>query len=128
MQRRVFIQMSACTAAALALQFTNGCTRKSIDIEAQPLFFLLIVDVKTIMETGQAYRRVNLREDDKNKLKELLLANNGLSVSASDEAIRAMLDNKVKNDFKTGKIAVVNGWILSLTEARQCALFSILRS
>jgi hypothetical protein len=39
-----------------------------------------------------------------------------------------MLENKVENDFKTGKIAVIKGWVLSLTEARQCALFSILQS
>jgi hypothetical protein len=128
MQRRVFIQMSAYTAAALALPFANGCTRNSIDIEAQPLFFSHLVDAKTIMETGLAYRKANLREDDKNKLEELLLANSALPASANDIAIRSMLDNKVNIDFKTGKIAVVNGWVLSLTEARQCALFSILRS
>jgi hypothetical protein len=128
MRRRVFIQMSAYTAAALALPFTNGCTLNSIDIDAQPLFFSHLVDAKTIMETGQAYRKANEKEDDKNELKALLFANTHLSASANDEAIRSMLDNKVKYDFVTGKIAVVNGWVLSLTEARQCALFSILRS
>jgi len=31
----------------------------------------------------------------------------------------------VKQDFGNGKIAVVDGWILSVTEARQCALYSL---
>ena len=28
------------------------------------------------------------------------------------------------NDFESGNTVIVNGWILSLTEARQCALYS----
>ncbi len=128
MQRRVFIQLSAYTAAALALPFTNGCTTKSIDAEAQPLFFSHLVDAKTIAEAGRAYRRANQKEDDENKLRALLLGTSGLPASSDDKTIRTMLDSKVNIDFKTGKVTMVNGWVLSLTEARQCALFSILQS
>jgi hypothetical protein len=128
MQRRVFIQMSAYTAAVLALPFTNGCAAKPIDAEAQPLFFSHLVDAKTITETGRAYRKANKNEDDENKLKALLLATSGLSASSDDKTIRTMLDFRVNSDFKTGKVTMVNGWVLSLTEARQCALFSILQS
>jgi nitrogen fixation protein len=120
--------MSAYTAAALTLPFAAGCTRKAIDIEAQPFFFSHLVDAGTIMETGHAYRMKNQREDDENRLKELLLSNSALSDDNDSKAIRIMLVQKVNNDFKTGRIAVVNGWILALTEARQCALFSILQS
>jgi len=128
MQRRVFIQMSAYTAAALALPFTNGCAAKSMDAEAQPLFFSHLVDAKTIVEAGRAYRKANQNEDDKNALKSLLLAGSVSSAAGDDKAIRAMLDSRVNSDFKTGKVTMVNGWVLSLTEARQCALFSILQS
>jgi hypothetical protein len=120
--------MSAYTAAALALPFTNGCATKPIDIEAQPLFFSHLVDAKTIMDAGRAYRKANQKEDDENKLKALLLATNGLSASSDDKTIRTMLDSNVNNDFKAGKVTMVNGWVLSLTEARQCSLFSILQS
>jgi hypothetical protein len=128
MQRRHFIHLSAYAAAALTLPFAAGCNHQQIDIEAQPLFFSHLADVKTIMETGAAYRKTHPAEDNKNKLAELLLANNPLTASADNKAIQLMLDNKVKNDFKTGKIDVVNGWVLSVTEARQCALFSIMHS
>ncbi len=128
MQRRIFIQLSAYTAAALALPFTNGCAAKPMDAEAQPLFFSHLVDAKTITEAGMAYRKANKKEDDENKLKALLLATNGLSASSDDKTIRAILDTRVGNDFKTGKVAMINGWVLSITEARQCALFSILQS
>ena len=32
----------------------------------------------------------------------------------------------VRRDFETGRTVLVNGWVLSVTEARQCALFSLL--
>jgi len=128
MQRRVFIQLSAYTAAVLALPFTNGCAAKPMDAEAQPLFFSHLVDAKTIVEAGRAYRKANQKEDDENKLKALLSAASGLSASNHDSAIRTMLDFRVSDDFKTGKVTMVNGWVLSITEARQCALFSILQS
>jgi len=99
-----------------------------MDAEAQPLFFSHLVDAKTITEAGKAYRTANPKEDDKNALKTLLLTTNGLSPSSDDKAIRTMLDSSVNNDFKTGKVTTVNGWVLSLTEARQCALFSTLQS
>jgi hypothetical protein len=125
MQRRNFIHLSAYTAIALSLPFTGGCGYRRIDIESQPLFFSHITDAATIIATGMAYRKANKSEDDKTKLAALLLANNP---DADNGAIRQMLDIKVKDDFKAGKIAVVKGWVLSVTEARQCALFSILQS
>ena len=101
--------MSAYTAAALALPSMTGCSAKPIDIAAQPFFFSHIVDAKTIMQAGQAYRKTNKSEDDKNKLKDLLLANSVLPAKPDDKVISGMLANKVNNDFKTGKIAVING-------------------
>jgi hypothetical protein len=121
MQRRYFVNLAAYTAAALAFPLATGCSNKQIKIESQPLLFSHLVDVKTIIQTGVAYRKANRNEDDKNNLRKLL--------SPGDNSdVRSMLDNAVKNDFKTGKIAIVKGWVLSVTEARQCALFSILQS
>jgi hypothetical protein len=128
MQRRTFIHLSACTAAALSLPFASGCHNSRMDIESRPLFFSHLVDAKTIIETGEAYRKTNKDEDDKNKLAALLLTANALSAAAGEESIISSLENNMENDFNSGKVVVVKGWVLSLTEARQCALFSILQS
>ena len=32
---------------------------------------------------------------------------------------------QVRDDFAAGRTVVVDGWVLSATEARQCALFSL---
>jgi hypothetical protein len=40
-------------------------------------------------------------------------------------ALSARLDQQVQDDFARGRTVNVNGWILSVTEARQCALYSM---
>ena len=34
------------------------------------------------------------------------------------------LEEKIGEDFKQDQIIMIDGWLLSITEARQCALFS----
>jgi len=36
------------------------------------------------------------------------------------------MEERVRADFAAGRVVVVRGWILSVTEARECALFSLL--
>lgn len=128
MQRRDFIHLSAYTAAALTLPGVAGCTSGQLNAESQPYFFSHVADVKTIINTGKAYRKRHPEEDDKSKLTELLLTGSVLKGSSDSDEIRQMLINKVDDDFKNGNTDIVTGWILSLTEARQCALFSILHA
>jgi hypothetical protein len=45
----------------------------------------------------------------------------------TEEALRADLDERIRNDFIYGNMVAVDGWLLSLTEARLCALVSLLR-
>jgi hypothetical protein len=126
MERRAFVRLSAYTALALTLPFADGCKSNPGDAPwSQPLFFSHIADIKTINQAGKAYRKMVSDEDDKSKLTALLTAQNTIT---SKDAIQASLDNRVKEDFKTGKTVTVSGWVLSVTEARQCALFSILNT
>ena|ERR1700753_1064004 len=125
MQRRTFIQLSAYTAAALTLPLANSCTSSTNRILEQPLFFAHLVDSKTIQETGLAYRKLFPNEDSQTMLTGLLL---GEDHSEDKKLIQSSLDQKVDQDFKTGKTVTAAGWILSITEARQCALYSILNA
>ena len=124
MQRRTFVHLSAYTAIALTLPIIDGCGLNSADkVLSQPLFFSHLVDTKTINETGLAYRKLFPAENSQSVLNKLLLGSN-----ASDDktTIQKQLDEQVDQDFKTGKLVTAKGWVLSLTEARQCALYSIL--
>ncbi len=40
--------------------------------------------------------------------------------------LRTLLAQKREHDFRNGNIAIVDGWVLSRTEARACALVALL--
>jgi hypothetical protein len=42
--------------------------------------------------------------------------------SAHESAIRQLIEERVRQDFETEQIVKVQGWVLSVTEARLCAL------
>ena len=125
MQRRTFIHLSAYTAIALALPLADGCTPSIEKILEQPLFFAHLADAKTIREAGSAYRKQFPAEDNKTALTGLLLGGN---TTEDKRNLQTLLDNRVEQDFKTGKTVVASGWVLSITEARQCALYSIINA
>jgi len=125
MQRRVFLKLSAFTAAVLALPFTPGCNPGEVDAESQPVFFSHLVDAKTIAAAGKAYLVTHPDENNVDKLKAILLPKNGQPTDVN--AIGRSLVVSIANDFNTGGTVTVSGWILSATEARQCALFYLLQ-
>lgn len=74
----------------------------------------LIWEPETIAEVGKKYRATFPAEDSREKLNELLATLKGKDVEAA-----------VKDDFVSSRTVQVDGWIISLTEARQCALASL---
>lgn len=72
-----------------------------------------------------AYRKQFSKEDDKIVLSNLLI---GTNISKDRSALEKLLNQHVLDDFKTGKTIMAAGWVLSITEARQCALYSILNA
>jgi hypothetical protein len=80
---------------------------------------------------GRFYLEVNPREADAALLVRLIGAARGPALppvsAANDEALRADLNERIRNDFIYGNTVAVDGWLLSLTEARLCALVSLLQ-
>ncbi|MFI5161391.1 MAG: hypothetical protein ACHQHN_08935 [Sphingobacteriales bacterium] len=124
MERRIFIQLSAYTALAVTLPFMESCGNKNSPVNL-PLQFSKIADKKTLIEVGNSYRKMHRDEDSKDALSEKL--SRGMPTMDAD-ALRRALDFQVKQEFTAGTIITVSGWVISVTEARQCALFSILNS
>ncbi len=125
MQRRFFIKLSAFTAAVLTAPFAPGCTAGKADAESQPIFFSHLVNAKTIAEAGKAYLAVHPEDQDIEKLKALLLPENAAPTDVN--TIGRLLFARVTHDFDMGKIVTVSGWVLAVTEARQCALYYLLQ-
>jgi hypothetical protein len=129
MRRRKFIGIAAIGATAIGLTGI-GCQHTNEgfgNVLNRPLQLSHICNIGTIREIGIAYRGKIHGDDDPKRLVKVLLtdaAGKKILESAGDTGIRSLLDQKIKQDFETSDIVIVNGWILSATEARQCALFS----
>lgn len=128
MDRRTFLQISAVGAAAISLPMVY-CKPKTNDLLEFPGTLSSICDEKTIREIGQAYLRKFPGENKSSRLRELLQEGRESKGNADDaDAIAAMLEKKIKDDFRSSQTIILKGWVLSLTEARQCALFSLTRA
>lgn len=90
---------------------------------AKPQSLSLIWDAENIKAIGNQYRAGNPDESSVRSLVKLLDA-----PSRDADAIGSSINEDVTKDFDMEKTVIVDGWILSLTEARQCALASTIES
>ncbi len=125
MDRRSFVRLSSYTAAILSLPTAFSCTRKYAKTWAQPLFISHLVELKTIIAIGKSYRKMIPDEDSRLVLYIRLKGHNEWE---DEEGLRAALDSRIITEFLTDQTVTVNGWILAVTEARQCALLSIINA
>jgi len=129
MKRRDFIRLSAFSTALLGVPFIAGCHYKPGNaVILQPVFLVHIMDKKSLLETGQQYLKQVPDEASANKLEKLLMDNSALTGSADAESVHNYFSKKTADDFANKQTVVVDGWVLSATEARQCALFSLAES
>jgi len=127
-KRRQFIKLSALSAGAFSIPFLHGCNSALFNkAVAQPLFLSHIFDAKTMLATGQAYVKQTPAEDTIGKLAGLL-ADGSITETTDAKTVHTFYDNKAKEDFTALKTVIVNGWVLAVTEARQCALYSLTQS
>ena len=127
MERRNFLRNSAIAAASLAIPWLSSCTGNNHETSiAGPGFLQHTLDRKTLNEVGNAYRKLFPEEDSRSKLVSLLMEAHPSSSASDSAALYTYFDSLVANDFTADNVVVVKGWILSKTEARQCALFSLL--
>lgn len=129
MNRRTFISLSAVTATAIAVPYFYCRSRSTLEeILRYPPSLAESLDEKTLYEMGVGYRQLFPEENEPGRLKALLLQDEqGQPVSPEGRLpdIEDLLEQKTIRDFATGHTIIVNGWVLSRTEARQCALYSL---
>jgi hypothetical protein len=123
MKRKNFILMTAAGLAAISIPFAYSYLKDDEynNLLAQPVSLSFIWDNQTINEIGNKYRLQVPHENKERALVGELLAD------TDTDNLTLSLDEKIIKDFKTGNIIIVDGWILSITEARQCALSSTIQ-
>jgi hypothetical protein len=122
MKRREFIGLAAAGAAGLIVPATGRAGGTLSPVSAHPRLLDVLHDEQLVREIGRRYRELAPGEDNAGVLAAAILAPQPGTVPA---ALSARLDQQVQRDFAGGLTVKVNGWILSVTEARQCALYSL---
>jgi hypothetical protein len=125
MNRRQFLRISAIGAAATLASTARGAdAAASYDVHALAHPDLLsVLGPQSVREIGARYREIVPAENHVDTLRAAILAARPLRVPG---APRPAVAKMVRDDFAAGRTIVVQGWVLSATEARQCALFSLL--
>ncbi|HPW62864.1 MAG TPA: hypothetical protein PLJ13_11260, partial [Cyclobacteriaceae bacterium] len=83
-----------------------------------------------LMAIGNSYIERVPRESKISAIEKQLLkaeAENPFNPS-SEKSLQDFISEKSEHDFSTGQTIVLNGWVLSQTEARQCGLFFLTRT
>lgn len=130
MKRRTFLSVLGVATITAPLVDCHNATPINKKL-TQPLLLFNIADTTTIRNLGAAYLKQVPLESNRDKLENLILQRadgKNVSSTSADSSIMTFLQQKIQEDFKTGKTIVINGWVLSVTEARQCALFSLTKS
>jgi len=122
MERRKFL---VSIAGVTVLTLSGAVYYKSRPIKydmliIEPQLLSHIWDTDTITSVGNSYISQTPEENSENELAKVLLEN----MSGEPEEIANSLKEKVASDFENGNIVMIDGWILSRTEARQCGLIS----
>jgi hypothetical protein len=78
-----------------------------------------------VRRLGQRYRQSVPSESDAPRLEAAIRASRPWTARIGVR--HPPIADQVRDDFDAGRTVVVDGWLLSVTEARQCALFSALQ-
>jgi hypothetical protein len=130
MKRKTFILTVLAAGAVTAVPLVK-CRHVPLlkgGMLSHPRTLALFCDAETIRGIGRSYISQVPGENKKEVLEELLMSKEGYSpddIAGGGNSVSELIAWKTERDFKEGKIVIENGWVLSETEARQCALFSL---
>jgi hypothetical protein len=123
MKRRQFISLAAVGTAGLVWP-ARGRPDASDPLAtlARPRLLDVLRNQRIVRELGRRYRVLVPAENDPRALAGAILTD---ANTATPEMLAHRVNERVQRDFAEDRTITVDGWVLSLTEARQCALYSM---
>lgn len=117
MERRKFISIATLGIVSLSLPAGYFLFRvpEYDPAIAKPALLSSLWDTETIVEIGKRYMAQYPHESSERNLVAFL-------------SEKKSLEKSIREDYETGRIVILEGWVLSITEARQCALYSFLET
>jgi hypothetical protein len=121
LDRRRFLQLSALgIAATLADAACSADNRADTAVDRPQL--LAMLGPERVRQLGAHYRASTPSENSADAIRAAI--SNGHRLRIPSLGI-GTLDDQIRDDFSAGRTVVIDGWVLSVTEARQAALFSL---
>jgi hypothetical protein len=124
LDRRRFLQFTA--TGIVASMTSSACARDSGE-HARALARPELLDMlgaERVRKIGAHYRAAVPNENSAAALR-AAISNTGHQRFRLPWSLGVSIERQVHDDFAAGRIVLVDGWVLSATEARQCALFSL---
>jgi hypothetical protein len=122
MNRRDFLHVASAGAIAAATAACAPDARYDADALARPEL-LAALGPDATRAIGRRYLAMNSYGMDARSLRRAILASRPWSDRLFGQS--PSVSKLVNTDFSDGRTVVVDGWILSVTEARQCALLAL---
>lgn len=91
-----------------------------------PELIHILKDARLVHELGLAYRARFPHEAHPGALYAAIAC--AVPARGNGRQLHAQLQHRIREDFRQGRTVQLDGWILALTEARQCALYSLLQA
>jgi hypothetical protein len=124
LDRRRFLQITAAGVVA-TLTTSTSAAESRVDVSGlEKPELLTMLGAERVREIGIRYRAATPDENTASSLHAALFRTGPgklLFRWSPLESIR----NQIRDDFAAGRTVMLDGWVLSATEARQCALFSL---
>jgi hypothetical protein len=122
--RRRFLQL---TAAGMVASLTSSACARDANEDARALARPELVDMLgpiRVRQIGQSYLAAVPSENSAAALRAAISGTQRHGIRFPWTG-RTWIEDQVRDDFAAGRTVLVDRWVLSATEVRQCALFSL---
>ena len=120
LNRRRFLQLT--TAGILASLTETACASDDDSKEPTEPALVEMLGPERVRQLGTQYRAEVPQEITAAALADAISSSRR---SGFARRSRRSVEDQIRRDFAAGRIVMVGGWVLALTEARQCALYSL---
>lgn len=126
MNRRNFIFLAGALTASVGIPtwYYQYRTPEYDPMLAEPESLAYIWDENTMLEIGKKYLSEHPDEKSERKLVKSLLK----KTTSNQQELIESLQQLTREDYVQDHIVMVDGWLLSVSEARQCALYSLIKN
>ena len=121
--RRQFLRFLGVVAVGVGSAGCKSGPEYDIPSLARP-DLLSMVGIGEVRTVGERYRALHHSEADATSIRNAILASRPLAARLG--LVNTPVASLVQDDFVHNRTVVLDGWILSVTEARQCALLASL--